>query len=380
MTDLTAQLEADITTWVNPGVRALKAYSVTDAEGLLKLDAMENPFGWPAQLRAEWGQRLSDIAVNRYPDPAAQRLSQAVRARFAVPNNIDMLFGNGSDELIQLIAMAVNGEGRKLMSPVPTFVMYELLAKCLGMDFAAVPLDDNFELDVDAMLAHIARDNPAVIFLAQPNNPTGNLWGDEKLRAILQAAQGLVVIDEAYTAFTDADYLPWLQQFPNLLIMRTFSKIGLAGLRLGMLFGRGAWLAQINKVRLPYNINTLTQQAALFALEHFAVLQQQTAELVSQRQPLANALASFEQLQVFPSQANFLLLRTPPGEAEQLHAALKAGGVLVKKLTVNSASTALLDDCLRVNVSSANENQLLLAALERILGKPNNHPKQGVGR
>ena len=364
MNDFRDRLDAHLDRWVNKNIRAIGAYSVPDSTGMIKLDAMENPFVWPESMQMAWTELMAGAHVNRYPHPDAPEVKDGIRQLFNVPDGIEILLGNGSDELIQLIALAVNGLGRKVMAPEPSFVMFEMVAKFLGMTYVGVPLNGDFEIDLESTLRAIEVEDPAVIFLAQPNNPTGNLWGAEKLRRILEHANGLVVIDEAYTAFTDADYLDWLDEFPNLLIMRTFSKVGLAGLRLGMLFGHPAWIEQINKLRLPYNINALTQLTAVFAMEHYPVLMNQTQELVRQRQQLSQSLAAFDSLTVYPSEANFILVRTAPGEAVDIHQKLKAAGILVKKLHGAHPS---LSDCLRINVSSSDENALLVAALKQIL-------------
>ena len=364
MNDFRDRLDTHLDRWVNKTIRDIGAYSVPDSTGMIKLDAMENPFVWPETMQKAWSELMADAHVNRYPHPDAPEVKDSIRRLFNVSDDIDILLGNGSDELIQLIALVVNGSGRKIMSPEPSFVMYEMVAKFLGMTYVGMPLNSDFDLDLEATLRAIEVEDPAVIFLAQPNNPTGNLWGDEKLRRILEYANGLVVIDEAYTAFTDADYLAWLDEFPNLLIMRTFSKVGLAGLRLGMLFGHPAWIEQINKLRLPYNINALTQLTAVFAMDHYPVLMNQTQELVRQRQQLSQSLAGFQSLTVYPSQANFILVRTAPGSAVEIHQKLKDAGILVKKLHGGHPS---LHDCLRINVSSSDENALLIAALHQIL-------------
>ena len=364
MTDFRDQLDAHVAKWVNPTVAGLQAYHVPDSTGFVKLDAMENPFVWPESLQTEWASLLASVSVNRYPHPDAPQTKKAILETFDAQDSVDLILGNGSDELIQLIAMAVNGKGRKIMAPVPSFVMYEMIAKFLGLEFVGLPLNESFELDLESTLTTIEREDPAVIFLAQPNNPTGNLWGDEKLRRIIEAANGLVVLDEAYTAFTDADYLGWVDDFPNLLVMRTLSKVGLAGLRLGMLFGHAAWIEQINKIRLPYNINSLTQVTAEFALKHYDVLKNQTEELVRQRKVLAESLSEFDQLTVFPSEANFLLVKVSEGQAGDLHSGLRDQKILVKKLDGSHPS---LKDCLRINVSSSDENRLLLEALKKLL-------------
>jgi histidinol-phosphate aminotransferase len=247
--------------WVRPEIRALKAYAVPDATGLIKLDAMENPYTFPDNLRSEWLRVLQQVDLNRYPDPAARRLKDALRTALDIPPSMSVLLGNGSDELIQLIAMALAQPGRVVLAPVPTFVMYDMIATFTGMRFVGVPLTPDFDLDLSAMLAAIRLHRPAVIFLAYPNNPTGNLFDEGAMRQILKASDGLVVVDEAYHAFAGVSFMQHLDEYANLVVMRTLSKQGLAGLRLGILAGDSAWLDEFDKLRLPYNINSLTQAA-----------------------------------------------------------------------------------------------------------------------
>ena len=350
--------------WVRPEIRALSAYHVPEAAGLIKLDAMENPFPWPEELRAAWLERLRDVPLNRYPDPAGRELVARLREAMAIPADQAVLLGNGSDELIQIIALAVAVAGRSVLAPAPSFVMYEMIARFAGLDFVGVPLRADFSLDLPAMRAAIARHRPAVIFLAYPNNPTGNHWARADVEAVLDAAPGLVVVDEAYEPFADDSFMADLGRWPHLLVMRTLSKFGLAGLRLGYLCGPADWLSEFDKLRLPYNINVLTQVTAAFALEHKAVFDAQAEAIRAERARLAAALAALPGITVHPSAANFLLLRVPAGRADALHAGLRAAGVLVKNL---SGAGGLLADCLRVTVGTPAENDALLAAFEALL-------------
>jgi len=344
--------------WVRPEIRSLAAYHVQPAEGLIKLDAMENPYGWPEALCRAWAERLSGVAVNRYPDPEARELAEALRRVMGVPGGMELLLGNGSDEIIQVIALALDGP---ILSVEPGFVMYSMIATFCGRDYVGVPLREDFSLDLPAMKEAIEEHRPAVIFLAFPNNPTGNLFDEEAVVEIVEAAPGLVVIDEAYSPFTDATFMDRLGAFPNLVVMRTLSKLGLAGLRLGYLAGPREWLAEFHKVRLPYNINVLTQVTATFALtDGWPVLQEQTAAIRAERARLFAALEAIPGLEPFPSEANFILVRTPPGRADALFEHLKAGGVLVKKL---HGSHPLLADCLRLTVGTPGENDRLLELL-----------------
>lgn len=351
--------------WVRPEVRAIGAYQVPDARGLIKLDAMENPFIWPEHLRQAWSQVLREVPLNRYPDPRARELTEALREVFAIPAEVGLLLGNGSDELIQMLALTVAVPGRTLLSVDPGFVMYRLIATFAGMDYVGVPLRaEDFSLDLPALLAAIERHRPALIFLAYPNNPTGNLFSAEELEAVIHVAPGLVVVDEAYAPFTDASYLRRAGVPPNLMVMRTLSKMGLAGLRLGYLVGAEDWLGELDKVRLPYNVNVLTQASATFALRHRSVLEAQTAAIRLERGRLYKSLLGLDGVRPYPSEANFILLRVAPGRAGPLFTGLKEQGVLVKCL---HGSHPLLADCLRVTVGLPEENHAFLHALEALL-------------
>lgn len=344
---------------IRPEILALSAYHVADAAGLVKLDAMENPYRLPEDLRRELGSLLSEAAINRYPDPQAPGVQQALRAAFGIDPGYDILLGNGSDELIQILAMALARPGATLLAVEPSFVMYRMIAGFTGMRYVGVPLKPDFSLDEAAVLEAIEREEPALTFLAYPNNPTGNAFDRGALERILAAAPGLVVVDEAYHAFAGGlSCLDALARFDNLLLMRTVSKLGLAGLRLGYLVGKPAWIGELDKIRLPYNVNVLTQVAARLALSHMEVLEAQAATLVQERGKLFQALSALPGVQAFESQANFILFRV--AQAKKVFAGLKARGVLIKCL---DGGHPLLNDCLRVTVGAPQENEAFLAAL-----------------
>ena len=348
-------------------IAALSAYHVQDAEGFIKLDAMENPFAVPAELRNGLAQHLAAAAINRYPDPSASALKDALRRAMGIPDALDILLGNGSDEIIQMLAMACARPGATLLSVEPAFVMFNMIATFCGLNYVGVPLQaDDFALDEQAMLAAIETHQPALTFIAYPNNPTGNLFDRDALDRVIRASNGLVVIDEAYFAFSSSSFLDELEQYPNVVLMRTVSKLGLAGARLGLLIGKAHWLAEIDKVRLPYNINCFTQAAAGFLLDHVEHFTRQTAQLIDERAAMARGLARLFARHTgatqLPSEANFILIRLPA--AAQVFAELKARKILVKN---TGASHALLHDTLRITIGSPDENAALLAALTAIL-------------
>jgi len=343
-------------------IRAMGAYHVPDSRGYVKLDAMENPYGLPAALAAEVGQLASAAALNRYPDPSAAALKARLRELMGVPAGMEILVGNGSDEIILMLALAVNRPGAALLAPEPSFVLFRMVAGFVGLRYVGVPLAADFGLDLAAMESAIRTQRPALVFLAYPNNPTGNLFDPAAIARIVELAPGLVVVDEAYHAFAGESFLPQLERYPNLLVMRTVSKLGLAGLRLGLLAGREEWLRELDKVRLPYNVNVLTQVIAQRVLEHKEVLDAQAASIRQERGRLYSQLSAIPGAQAFPSRANFVLFRVP--QADAVFAALKAHGVLIKNL---NGSHPMLAGCLRVTVGTPRENDQFVEALQSSL-------------
>ena len=344
---------------VRPEVLAMQAYAVAPARGMVKLDAMENPYSLPQELRRELAQRLARVDLNRYPEPNPRALRDLIVRKMGVPAGMELLLGNGSDDLIQIVSLALARPGAAMMYPAPTFVMHGVNAALSGMKAVPVALREDFSFDAEAFIARLREIRPALVFLAYPNNPTGVLYPESDVARVVRAAEGLVVVDEAYHVFAGASFLPRLGEFPNLAVLRTVSKLGLAGIRLGYLAGRPPWLEQFNKVRQVYNVNVLTEAAALFVLEHLEVLEEQAARIRAERDTLGQALAALPGVGVFPSQANFYLVRVP--HALRVDEALKRQGVLVKNLH------PALVDCLRITVGTPDENRILLSALKEAL-------------
>jgi histidinol-phosphate aminotransferase len=352
-------MNKDLTKLIRPEIRQLSAYHVPNIDYKIKLDAMENPYIWNKSMINSWLEILSHVSLNRYPNAAANDVKQILRKTMQVPEVADILLGNGSDELIQILTLAVTKENSKLLSIEPSFVMYKILAKISGLEYIGIPLQEHdFSLDLAKILTVIKEQQPELIFLAYPNNPTGNLFDEQALENILTLSKGLVVIDEAYCAFTEHTFMSKLNKYENLLVMRTVSKIGLAGLRLGMLAGSKQIIAELNKIRLPYNINVLTQASAIFALENYSFLVEQTELIKKSRQKLFNQLKNNSKIHVWHSEANFILFRV--NNATEIFAKLKEQGILIKCL---HGSYPLLDNCLRVTVGTNAENQIFIDAL-----------------
>jgi histidinol-phosphate aminotransferase len=344
---------------IRPEILALKAYHVPPSRGMVKLDAMENPYPLPEPMRKELAAALARVDLNRYPEPTPHRLIELLKQKMQVPEGMEVLLGNGSDELIQMITLAVAKPGAVLMYPGPSFVMYAMNATFFGLRPVSTGLREDFTLDREVFLAAMREHRPAVIYLAYPNNPTGVLYGEDDVLAILRAAEGLVVLDEAYHAFAQKTFMSRLTEFPNLLVLRTVSKLGLAGIRLGYLAGAKRWLEQFDKVRSPYNINVLTEATAVFVLERLEVLEKQAAAIRAERATLGKALAALPGVTVFPTEANFFLIRVP--DAPRTFEGLRAQGVLVKQLHPG------IRNGLRVTVGTPDENRILLSALKEAL-------------
>ncbi|HYC34894.1 MAG TPA: histidinol-phosphate transaminase [Usitatibacter sp.] len=352
---------------VREEILGLKGYAVPSAIGMVKLDAMENPYELPSALAAAMGERLAAVAVNRYPDPRAAGLKAALRKAMAVPDGLEVILGNGSDELIQIVSLALARPGAAVLSLEPSFVMYRLSALAAGMAYHGVALREDFSLDEAALLAAMERIRPALVWIAYPNNPSGNLFAREAILRIVAAAPGVVVVDEAYHAFSEgATLMGEAGRHPNLIVLRTVSKLGLAGLRLGLAAGAAPWIEQFEKLRPPYNVNALTAAAAEFLLGHLEVLEGQALRIVAERARLEGALDRMPALRRFPSSANFILVRVP--DAPRAFEGLGSRGILVKSL---HGSHPLLDHCLRLTVGTPEENTRVLEALASILAPPN---------
>jgi len=352
---------------LRPDVLQMPLYQVQNSVGLLKLDAMENPHRLPTELQQQLGERLGAVALNRYPAARARDLAEALARHAQVPDGFTLMLGNGSDELISVLALACAIPGALVLAPVPGFVMYAISAKLQGLQFVGVPLNPDFELDESAMLAAIYRHRPAIVYLAYPNNPSANLWDEAVMERVIAASPGLVVIDEAYQPFAGRSFMGRLNRYRNVVLMRTMSKFGLAGVRVGYLVGPGALIDQIDKVRPPYNISVLNAECALFALEHADEFARQAHDIVSQRALLLQALADMDGVVAYRSDANMVLVRITASDPQASGAVLqrmKTRGVLVKNV---SAMHPLLANCLRLTVGTDAENRAMLAALKASL-------------
>lgn len=350
-------------------IQSMHAYAIQDSAGMVKLDAMENPFALPPELQKALGERLGAVAINRYPGARIEDLKQALARYVDLPEGCALMLGNGSDELISLLAMGCDVPGASILAPLPGFVMYAMSAQLQGLAFHGVALTADFELDEAAMLAALREHRPTITYLAYPNNPTANLWDAAVIRRLIAEAArfgGLVVMDEAYQPFSSRSWLDEIRAHPaanaNVLLMRTLSKFGLAGVRLGYMVGPQALVHEIDKLRPPYNVSVLNAECALFALEHADVFARQAATIRAERERLIAVLAAIPGVQPFPSQANMVLVRVP--DAQKAFDGMKARGVLVKNV---SKMHPLLGNCLRLTVGTPDENAQMIAALQSTL-------------
>ena len=350
-------------------VQSMHAYAIQDSAGMVKLDAMENPYTLPPALQAKLGERLGKLEINRYPGARIEVLKTALRSYAQVPADYGLMLGNGSDELISLLAMAYGVPNAKILAPLPGFVMYAMSAQLQGLQFIGVPLTADFELDEAAMLSAIEANKPAITYIAYPNNPTANLWDEGVIKKIIAACAqygGMVVMDEAYQPFSSKSWIHQIHAVPqanaNVLLMRTLSKFGLAGARLGYMTGPAALINEIDKLRPPYNISVLNCECALFALDNKEEFSSQAKEIIAQRALLLDAIRKMPEAEPIKSDANMFLLRVV--DAAAVFQGLKQSGILVKNV---STMHPLLANTLRISVGMPEENKRLLGALAQIL-------------
>ena len=352
-------------TTIRQDVQSMHGYAIQPSAGLVKLDAMENPFRLPPGLQRELGERLGRVAINRYPAQCVADVVAALSRHTRLPAGCKLILGNGSDELIDILSVACDVPGATVLAPLPGFVMYEMSARLRGLRFVGVPLTPEFELDEVAMLEAIEAHRPALTYIAYPNNPTANLFDDTIIDRIVAAVgrqQGLVVFDEAYQPFSSRSWLARMAAHEHVLVLRTMSKFGLAGVRLGYLCGHAALIDEIDKVRPPYNVSVLNAEAALFALEHADEYARQATLLRSERARLQAALHAMPGVHAYPSDANMILVRVP--DARRAFEGMKSRGVLVKHI---AGLHPLLAQCLRLTVGTPEENDLMIRALTESL-------------
>jgi histidinol-phosphate aminotransferase len=355
----------DIKKFVRPNIRSLKTYEVKEIPCKVKLDANESPYSAISDQSTTHGRSALNVgkiykALNRYPDPEAKALKKNVSKYFGTRSE-NILQGNGSDELIYYLITTFGGP---VLYPVPTFSMYGIIAQAIGEKTIEIPLDKEFDLDFEKIIKAIKKFRPKLIFISSPNNPTGNCFSSDRILKIIESTSSvsLVIIDEAYQPFSsEMGFLPFLKDYKNLVIMRTLSKIGLAGLRAGFLIADEGIIKEVNKVRLPFNVNSLSQAIAGEALKDRKALQNQVKTIISERESLFNELSEMEGIKPYPSEANFILFRIK--DPDRIYRALLKKGVLVRNMK------GVVDGCLRVTVGTPEENRIFIKALREISSK-----------
>ena len=340
----------------------IKEYEVLDPKGMIKLDAMENPFDVDLKFESE-SILANKVNINRYPDGACKNLTKKLRDSHNLKSNFNILVGNGSDELIQILCMAFSKKGNTLLCPQPTFSMYKSIADLVGLNFKAVPLENDFSLNINKMINDIKQTDPALIFLAYPNNPTANLWDRNNIEKVIENTNGLVVIDEAYGAFSGESFLNDIDKYENLAVMKTFSKVGLAGLRLGYLMAENSLIEELNKIRLPFNVNSISQKIAEIALDNKDYLNKQSKEIIGLRESLLKQMLNVKEIEVYNSSTNFILFKIKNGSADNIFNKLLKDKILIK----NMSKTESLKDCLRVTVGTEKDNNIFIQSLKNAL-------------
>ena len=355
----------DIANFIRDDIKAMSAYRIADLpEGFIKLDAMESPyhpFARFPELSNEWLRLIARAPIHLYPNPAASGLQETLRKAFNIPESAAIALGNGSDELIQFMTLLVAQSGATMLAVEPSFVMYRHNAELYGMNYVGVPLNEDFTLDLPAVLSAIDKHQPALIFIAYPNNPTGVCFRREEVEAIIRAARGIVVVDEAYGAFSRDSFLPQAGSIENLVVMRTISKIGFAGLRIGYAAGSPAVMGELAKILPPYNMNQLSLATAKFALQHHDTIQTTIDILKTERERVFNELSAMGRLKAFPSEANFITVRVP--DADALFNTLKENRILIKKL---HGTHPLLAQCVRITIGSPEQNDAVLDIIRKL--------------
>jgi len=340
-------------------LRELAAYSVEEPDLPVRLHANESPYNLGKEVIEEISRALLAIDYNRYPDPECMRVRNLLAERLELETG-QILFGNGSDELIQMIIMAFGGHNSRVIYPFPAFSMYRNIALAMGEKVAPVFLDGKFELDLPAMKREVAADS-SITFISYPNNPTGNCFNEEAIEEVIKVSGGIVVIDEAYYDYSGKTFLKKLKHYPNLIILRTFSKIGLASLRLGILISSKEIVDIMNRVRLPYNIGTMASTAAEISIRHAGSLEESVSNVIKERKRVCAALRKMDGIEPFRTDSNFILFRA--GRADMIFERLIEKGVLVRDLN----SEGPLRNCLRVTIGKPQENDAFIDALTGIV-------------
>lgn len=344
---------------IQSNIKKLSAYTVPEIDCSVKLDGNESPYSLEDELSEKVCAKLQDVELNRYPDPNMNSVRSRLGELYSFPKD-GILLGNGSDEIIQILVTVFTGKSETVLVPKPTFSMYRLSSLAQNKTVIESRLDENFDIDIEDFKNMIIEYDPDLIFLATPNNPTGNSFSENKIFEILNTTDAIVVVDEAYFEFATKTFLPLVSDFDNLMVLRTMSKIGFASIRLGFLFGNPELISELHKARMPYNINSLTQSVMKVALENTNVINEKIELIISEREKLGIELKKIAGIEVYPSDANFFLMKVD--DADFVFSELVKKDILIRNLN----GEGRLKNCIRITVGTPSENEKLLDALTSV--------------
>ena len=350
--------------YLREDINNFKEYFIDNPENMIKLDAMEYPVDKSLRdVIKSLNINEKEILLNRYPESHSQELEKIILDYFGLNSNFGVNFGNGSDELIQNICLSFSKKGNNVMVPSPSFSMYEKIISTVNLKYIPEYLNEDFDIKIDQMIKNISKYKPAIIFLACPNNPTSNLWDKDKIIQIIESSESIVVIDEAYVDFCESSYIDLIEKYENLVILRTFSKIGFAGLRLGFMISNKEISSIINKIRLPFNINTVSLKIIINIFENFSIIKKNCQNIISLREKLYSDLSELRNIKVLKSSTNFLIFKTLNRSSDEIYKLLKDSNILIKNLNNNSN----LKNFLRVTVGTEEENNSFVSTLSKYL-------------
>jgi histidinol-phosphate aminotransferase len=357
-----------MTAFLRQDLSNLSPYTIEQIPYTIKLDANESPFDLPQNVRISLATEImGGLRFNRYPDSDANHLREKLASNLGLHKN-QLLVGTGSDELLQIIINTFVSKNDTVLCPYPSFGMYAVFTRIAGGVPIDVPLDENFAYNLDRFFHCVKKYAPKIVFLCSPNNPTGNLVNKEDILELLKGYNGIVVLDEAYVEFSGTSLIRELVEYPNAIVLRTFSKaFGLAGLRVGYLAANKELAEDLYRVKPPYNISNFSQRAACIMLDHTDEIKERVSEIISSREEMFGSFAKSNGLKPYPSEANFILVRFP--DAKRIYNRLLENGILVR----NFQNNVPLGDCLRITVGEKHENLNLIISLQQIM-------KEGLNR
>lgn len=334
-----------------------KAYEAGKTDYNVRLDANENFSNLPEDIRKKIGMEIENSIFNRYPDPGAFEVCD-LYANYANVESVNVMAGNGSDECIQIIANTFLNTGDKVAVQSPDFSMYGLYTKVAGGIPIEFPLDDEFKLDIQGFISMVNREQVKIVFLSNPNNPTGGIILRDDIIKIIEGCKCIVVIDEAYFEFYGETMVDKIEQFENLIVLRTCSKFGLAAIRLGFLITNSVLMGELKKVKPPYNVNAISQSIAAFILKDPEIIYKNVERILAERKYLWGKLSNVEGISLSKAEANFILIQVK--NAKEVKERL-----LEQSINVRCFTSTILENCLRITIGSREENDILLNTIRQ---------------